>query len=138
VKPAIFLDSNVLLYSISDEASDVGKKERALALLDRDDAALSVQVLTEFYVQATRTTKRHCLSHEFAAALMRSWTRFPVQDNTVAIVNHALAIRAATRFSYWDSAIVAAACALGCTELMTEDLSSGQIVEGVRIVNPFR
>jgi len=138
VNATFFLDTNVLLYSISGEASEAAKKERALALLDRDDAGLSVQVLAEFYVQATRATRLHPVSHEVAAGLLRTWTRFAVQDNTVAIMNHALQIRVATRFSYWDSAIIAAACALGCNELMTEDLSSGRVVEGVRIINPFR
>jgi len=43
-----------------------------------------------------------------------------------------------TGFSYWDSTINAAARALGCGELYSEDMSHGQDVEGVMIVNPFR
>ena len=43
-----------------------------------------------------------------------------------------------TRFSYWDSAIIAAARALGCGELYTEDMSHGRQVDGVMIINPFR
>jgi predicted nucleic acid-binding protein len=39
---------------------------------------------------------------------------------------------------YWDSAIIAAARALGCRELYTEDMSHGRQVEGVLIINPFR
>jgi predicted nucleic acid-binding protein len=50
----------------------------------------------------------------------------------------ALEIKAAHGFSYWDSAIIAAACALGCRELYTEDLSHRREVQGVRIVDPFR
>ena len=57
---------------------------------------------------------------------------------TLAILTAALEIRAAHRFSYWDSAIIAAAQALGCQELYTEDMSHGREVEGVLIVNPFR
>jgi hypothetical protein len=34
------------------------KRDRAVALLDEDDNALSVQVPQEFYVQATRPTRR--------------------------------------------------------------------------------
>jgi predicted nucleic acid-binding protein len=41
-------------------------------------------------------------------------------------------------FSYWDSAIVAAARALGCDRLYTEDLSHGRVVEGIAIIDPFR
>ena len=40
--------------------------------------------------------------------------------------------------SYWDAAIVAAARALGCQELYSEDMSHGREVEGVTIINPFR
>ena len=57
---------------------------------------------------------------------------------TLAILTAALEIAAAHGFSYWDSAIIAAARALGCQELYTEDMSHGRQVDGVLIVNPFR
>jgi predicted nucleic acid-binding protein len=135
---AVFLDTNVLLYSISTAAEDRAKRDRALALLDRDDCVLSVQVLQEFYVQATRASRPDPLSHEIAAGLVHTWLRFQVQDNTVAILMNALEIRAAHGFSFWDSAIIAAARASGCRELHTEDLSHGRIVDGVAIINPFQ
>ena len=133
-----FLDTNILLYSISRDPAETAKRERAIALLDRDDGALSVQVLQEFYVQATRPTRPDPLPHEIAAGLIRTWTRFRIQEINLAVVLAALEIRAAHGFSYWDSAIIAAACALGCRELYTEDMSHGRVVEGVRIINPFR
>ena len=57
---------------------------------------------------------------------------------TLEILNAALEIKAAHGFSYWDCAIIAAARALGCRELYTEDMSHGREVEGVLIINPFR
>jgi len=132
------LDTNVLIYSISRDPAEATKRERALALLERDDGALSIQVLQEFYVQATRPTRPHRVPHEIAVDLLTGWSRFRVQDMTLAILNAALEIGAAHRFSYWDSAIIAAARALGCRELYTEDMSHGREVEGVLIVNPFR
>ncbi|HVA29075.1 MAG TPA: hypothetical protein VNF68_12910, partial [Candidatus Baltobacteraceae bacterium] len=57
---------------------------------------------------------------------------------TLAIVEGAFEITKTHRFSYWDSAIVAAARALGCNELCSEDLAHGREIEGVQIVNPFR
>jgi len=133
-----FLDTNILLYSISREPAEADKRARALDLIDEGDCGLSVQVLQEFYVQATRPTRRDPLRHETAAGLIETWMRFPVQDNTVAILRDALMIRARHRFSYWDSAIVAAAKSLGCRELMSEDLSDGQLIEGITLVNPFK
>lgn len=134
----VFLDTNVLIYSISCDPAEAAKRDRAIALLERDDGALSVQVLQEFYTHATRATRPHRLSHDRAAGLVKAWTRFPVQETTLALVERALQIRAAYRFSYWDSAIIAAAGALGCRELYTEDMSDGREVAGVVILNPFR
>jgi predicted nucleic acid-binding protein len=133
-----FLDTNILLYSISRDPAETAKRERAIALLERDDGALSVQVLQEFYVQATRPTRPDPLPHEIAAGLINSWTRFRVQEITLSILTWALEIKAAHGFSYWDSAIIAAARALGCRELFSEDMTHGQEVEGIIIVNPFR
>lgn len=133
----VFFDTNVLLYAVSPAAHETVKRERALQLLDRQDGALSVQVLQEFYVQATRVSSANRITHEQAQGLVETWARFKVQDNTLAVLLAALEIRARYGFSYWDSAVLAAARAAGCTELFTEDLSHGQIVEGVRIINPF-
>ncbi len=133
-----FLDTNILLYAISPHPEEAKKRARADALLEREDGALSVQVLQEFYVQATRASRAGRLPHDLAAGLVRTWCRFRVQAMTVSIVEAALEIKAAHGFSYWDSAIIAAARALGCATLYTEDLAHGRQIEGVAIVNPFR
>ncbi|WP_421994159.1 PIN domain-containing protein [Reyranella sp.] len=136
--PRRFLDTNILLYSISRDPAEAAKRERAVALLGATDLGLSAQVLQEFYVQATRPTRDDALPHEVAAGLVRAWARFPVQEISLAVVMTALEIRVSHGFSYWDSAIVAAAQALGCRELLSEDMSHGRRVGGVKIVNPFR
>jgi predicted nucleic acid-binding protein len=136
--PRHFLDTNILLYSISRHPAETSKQERAVALLEQDDGALSVQVLQEFYVQATRSTRPDPLPHEIAAGLIATWTRFRVQEITLPILTGALEIKAAHGFSYWDSAIIAAARALGCRRLFTEDMTHGREVEGVTLINPFR
>ncbi len=133
-----FLDTNILLYSISTDRDENAKREVATGLLAGRDNALSVQVLQEFYVQATRPTRRDALPHAVAAGLMRAWLRFPVQDITLAVLSGALEIKVASGLSYWDAAIVSAARALGCRELFSEDMSHGRVIEGVAIVNPFR
>ena len=133
-----FLDTNVLLYSISTDPKEREKRARAIDLLDQDDCSLSVQVLQEFYVQATRPTRPQPISHSLACAMMKTWLRFQIQQMTLPLLFHALDIKGRYGFSYWDCAIIAAAHAQGCKELYSEDLSEGQIVEGVQIVNPFR
>jgi predicted nucleic acid-binding protein len=138
VTAARFLDTNILLYSISRDPAEARKRDIAIALLDADDVVLSVQVLQEFYVQATRASRPDALPHDIAVGLIRTWLRFKVQDITLPIMLDALEIKIAHGLYYWDAAIVAAARALGCCELMSEDMTHGREVEGVRIVNPFR
>jgi predicted nucleic acid-binding protein len=133
-----FLDTNILLYSISQNPAESLKRDRAIALLADDSGALSIQVLQEFYVQATRTSRADAVSHELAAGLIEAWSRFRIQDMTLPVLHTALRIRKAHGFSFWDSAIVAAALALGCDRVYTEDLTHGQMVDGLAIVDPFR
>jgi len=134
----IFLDTNILLYSISRASGEAVKRERAITLLDRSDVALSVQVLQEFYAQATRPTRADALPHDIAAGLIKTWTRFKVQEITPPVLFGALDIKAAHGLSYWDSAIISAARAVGCDELFSEDMNHGQVIEGIVITNPFR
>jgi predicted nucleic acid-binding protein len=133
-----FIDTNVLLYSISRDPSEAPKRAIAIALLNTENIALSVQVLQEFYVQATRATRPDAIAHEIAVGLMHTWLRFKVQEITLPIMLGALEITAIYRLSYWDAAIVAAARALGCRELLSEEMSHGREIEGVTIHNPFR
>jgi predicted nucleic acid-binding protein len=133
-----FIDTNILLYSISRDPAETSKRDIAVALLDTENIALSVQVLQEFYVQATRATRPDALAHEIAVGLMRTWLRFKVQETTLPVMINALEIKVRYGLSYWDAAIVAAARALGCRELLSEDMSHGREVEGVTINNPFR
>jgi predicted nucleic acid-binding protein len=132
-----FLDTNILLYSISRDPAERPKRERAIALIEESGNALSVQVLQEFYVQSTRPTRTDALPHDLAIGLMRTWLRFPVQEITLAVMSAALGIKATFGLSYWDAAIVAAAEAMGCDEVVSEDMAHGQTIGRVTIRNPF-
>jgi predicted nucleic acid-binding protein len=138
MSPARFVDTNILLYSISRDPAEIRKREIAVGLLDSEELALSVQVLQEFYVQATRVTRVDAIDHATAAGLVGTWLRFKVQDLTLAIMLDAMKLSATHRLSYWDAAIVLAARTLGCDELLSEDLNHGERIEGVLIRNPFR
>ena len=133
-----FVDTNVLLHAVSTAPSEAAKAQRARQLLDADDLALSVQVLQEFYVQATRTDRRSRLTHEQAALLIESWLRFPIQETTVPLVQAALETKRRHRISYWDAAIIEAARFLECEILLSEDLAHGRDYDGVRVRDPFR
>lgn len=133
-----FVDTNVLLYAVSADATDVEKQKTARAILREADFALSVLVLQEFFVQATRNSRAGRLTHEQAAGLISSWTRVPIQELTVAIVVSAMAAAKRWQLSYWDAAIIESARAAGCSTVLSEDLQDGQTFDGVRVVTPFR
>jgi predicted nucleic acid-binding protein len=133
-----FVDTNVLLYSISTEPAEAAKTSTAHALMASRDLALSVQVLQEFYVQATRTNRKHPLSHDEALAYICTWRRFPIQDVTISVLDDALSIKARYQLSYWDSAIIAAAKQAQCHEILSEDMNDGQDYGGIKVLNPFK
>ena len=133
-----FVDTNILLYAVSTADDEQEKAEVARRVLDDADLGLSVQVLQEFYVQATRESKPDRLDHEQAVQLIESWLRFPAKDLDVALMQAALRTRARHRISYWDAAVVEAARALGCRQLLSEDLHDGQDFDGVIVANPFK
>ena len=133
-----FADTNVLLYAISRDPAEQDKAKRANDILAERDLALSVQVLQEFYVQATRASRPDPITHTQAVRLIESFRRFAVQDITVGVMTAALDTRTRFQLSYWDAAIVEAARAMGCTQVLSEDLNDGQDYAGVQVTNPFR
>jgi predicted nucleic acid-binding protein len=132
-----FVDTNVLLYAISRDPGESEKAERSNALLAGREVGLSVQVLQEFYVQATRETRPDRLTQQQAVELIESFLRFPVQETTTNVMRAALATRARFGISYWDAAILEAARALGCEVVLSEDLAHDTDYAGVRVENPF-
>jgi predicted nucleic acid-binding protein len=58
-----FVDTDVLLYAVSISEEESEKNRIARELLREPDLALSVQVLQEFYAQATRPSRSDPLTH---------------------------------------------------------------------------
>lgn len=135
--PTRFADTNVLLYAVSPLPEEADKRRRARDLLRRPDLAVSVQVFQEFYHQAIRPTRPGRLTHDDALAFLGTLLRFPVQDVTLDLFREAVIISHRYQLSYWDGAILAAARALGCEAVYSEDLSAQQDYDGLRVINPF-
>ena len=132
-----FVDTNILLYAVSALSEDSAKRSRALALLEEGDLALSVQVIQEFYVQATRPSRPTHLPPNRQYVFWRAIDSFPVQPVTEQVFRQAVSISRRFGLSYWDSAILAAADAMGCEITYSEDMSSEQDYDGIRVINPF-
>jgi len=129
-----FVDTNILIY----RASPAEKRKFRIAtdLCASVEFGLSTQVLQEFFVAAVHPKKLN-LSHEEAFVLLGALLDFPLHVVDRSTIMHALAIKKRYAISYWDSAAIASAKALDCSQIYTEDLNSGQEYEGVRAINPF-
>ncbi len=130
-----FLDTNILLYTLDESVAE--KFRIARQVLARRDWALSVQVLQEFYYQATRFNRKNRLSYSAATALVEDLCRFPLQPITPDLCRATIATHHRCQISYWDAAIIEAARALGCDTVLSEDLQAGQSFGGIVVVNPF-
>ncbi len=133
-----FVDTNVLLYAVSPDPGEREKASRAREILAGREIALSIQVLQEFYAQATRESRPDPLTHEQAMKLVESFLRFEVAEIGRDAMLAAMEIRRRFQISYWDAAILEAARSLACETVLSEDLSDGQDYAGVRVENPFR
>lgn len=132
-----FIDTNILLYAISNNPAEREKTAVAGRLLQDPDSVLSIQILQEFYVQATRASRPDRLPHSIAIDLIETWRRFTIVENTWAVFSSALSIKSAHTLSLWDCLVIAAAVQSECDVLYTEDLAHGSRIAGIRIVNPF-
>ena len=132
-----FVDTNVLLYRVSTDPDEADKQAISTRILEADDLFVSVQVLQEFYTQATRSSRPDALHHDEAFALIESWKRFSIQEITVQLLDAALIAKERWQLSYWDAAIIEAARFSKCATVLSEDFNAGQNYGGVTVVNPF-
>jgi predicted nucleic acid-binding protein len=59
-----------------------------------------------------------------------------VQNGSI-IIERGIDISIISQISFWDALLIAAAESSNCVELITEDLNDGQIINGIKIKNPF-
>ncbi|GAB4376045.1 MAG: PIN domain-containing protein [Calditrichia bacterium] len=132
----IFIDTNLLVYSM--DQNDPEKKEKSRQVLkkicDRYLGVLSTQVMQEFYVAATRKLGVDPL---LSKNIIRQFENFEVVTISPQLIYDAIDCSMTSRLSCWDALIVVSAESAKCRELWTEDLNPGQIIRGVKIVNPF-
>lgn len=133
----VFVDTNVLLYTIDEDPASKQKRERAQQLLLSAPWSWSVQVAAEFFVNATSPKRPFRLASSDAAELVETWLTYPTLPLTADLVRDAIAFHQRFQVSYWDAAILVAAKHLGCHTVYSEDLNPDQDYDGVRVVNPF-
>ncbi|MEM1081709.1 MAG: PIN domain-containing protein [Pseudomonadota bacterium] len=130
------IDTNVLVYAAVSDPSEADKRAAAIGIIQREDFALSAQVLQEFYVTVTRKLERP-MSPLQAMEWIEQFDAFPCMAIDAAMVKIAIEISQRYIISYWDGAIIAAALRAGAPIVYSEDLNDGQDYDGVRVINPF-
>ncbi|MCK9620974.1 MAG: PIN domain-containing protein [Methylobacter sp.] len=127
-----FLDTNVLLYLLSE---DNAKADRAEAIIAAG-GIISVQVLNEFASVAFRKLGMSYAEIRDVLATVR--TVCQAQALTADTHERGLDIAERFGFSLYDSMIVSSAVESGCTVLYSEDMQHGQEIDGQLVVaNPF-
>ena len=134
-----FVDSNILIYAHDLDAGV--KRERAVAKLrelwEFGTGRLSIQVLQEFYVNATLKLNTP-VAHSTAREIIQTYSVWIHHATTIETVTRATEISDLARISFWDALIVASAEEVDADELLSEDLSDGQSIGSIKVVNPLK
>jgi predicted nucleic acid-binding protein len=135
----VFVDTNILVYAY--DASAGAKHDVAMKIMrelwDSGRGTISMQVLQEFFVTVTSKIAKP-LDIKTARDVVRDLIKWnPILVNGDIIIN-AIDIHSASRYSFWDSLIIAAAIEAGVDTLYSEDLSDKQRIKNITIKNPFK
>lgn len=134
----VFVDTNVLVYAYDLSAGEKHEQARQLVeeLWRTRRGCISVQVLQEFFVNATRkilaplsTTTAREIVHDLA----RWKTHTPDESSVLAAID----LHEHANLSLWNAMIFRSATSLSCDTLYTEDLNAGQSYDGVVVQSPF-
>ena len=134
----VFVDSNILIYAHDADAGEKRTKsvETLRQLWDSGAGRMSVQVLQEFYVNVTKKLTTPVASST-AREVVNAYAPWIRQPTSAATVTRAIDIAALAQIQFWDALIVASAEEADATYVYSEDLNSGQIIAGVKVVNPL-
>ncbi len=132
----IFLDTNILVYSLQKYDSKLQRDARKLlkTLEDGDEGVISTQVMQEFYVVATRKLQ---VDPVLAKRIVQNFENFEIVIVTPRLVYDGIDYSVSNGLSFWDGLIIAAAHSAKCDVLWTEDLNPGQTISDIRIENPL-
>ncbi len=134
----MFVDANILVYAHDTSAGE--KHERSKSLIEdfwrRSSGCLSIQVLQEFYTAVTRKLLQP-LNPDVARQIVQDLARWMVHIPDIDDLLGASSMHQLHVISFWNAMIVRSAARMGCAAILTEGMNEGQMIDGVRIQNPF-
>ena len=136
----LFIDTNIFIYQLdtTDPRKHRIAEQIVRSALSEGNACISWQVVQECM---------NVMLRKAAVVLPPQATRsyldvvlLPLMQvvPSPAVYHRALDVQARWRFSVYDSLIIAGAMAAGCSTLLSEDLQHGQVLDGLRVVDPFK
>jgi predicted nucleic acid-binding protein len=135
----VLVDTNVLVYAY--DRSEPVKQQQALNILNhlalRGSAALSTQILAEFFVTVTRKIAEPLSVGDAYLRLenyLQSW--LVVETSGLVVLEAARGVRD-YQFNFWDAQVWAVARLNQIATIFSEDFNTSSTIEGVRFVNPF-
>lgn len=132
----VFLDTNILVYLYS--STEVEKQKIAQMCVDQlsELGWISTQVLNELNNVLYR---KFSLPYDVILSVMAEMeSYFQIAVVSPSTIRQALLLGERYHYSYFDSLMLASALELGCDVLYSEDMQSGQKIEGqLQIINPF-
>lgn len=132
-----FVDTNILIYAYDRTAER--RQERARKLLvelwQSRRGCLSIQVLQEFFVVATR--KLPGISPADLRTILADLALWHIHTPSAADVLAAVDLHQRNQISFWDAMILQSAARLGCAVVWSEDLNAGQFFGSVQVMTPF-
>jgi predicted nucleic acid-binding protein len=103
-------------------------------LFEITSGVLATQVLQAYCNVAIKKLKRP-LKH--IRAQLDLYEQFEVVLVTPAIIRAGLDLHQTRSVSFYDAIVLTSAQMAGCSVLLNEDMYAGELVGGVRVVNPF-
>ena len=134
----IFVDTNVLVYAadVSEPAKQAGSADWVAAIWRARNGRISLQVLHEYYVTATRKLSAPLTIREARQQVTDLLAWRPIA-NDESVMQEAWRLQDRYQFAWWDALILAAALQQDCRYLLTENLQAGQAIEGLTAISPF-
>lgn len=135
----IFIDSNILIYA--NDTSSQKKFEIAKNIVDdlwqSNKGVISTQVLQEFFNVITKKITQP-IPIKTAKEIIGTLLKWHVVINDGEIILSAIDLHERHQISFWDAMIVQAAINAEAHVILSEDLTHGLVIDGVKIKNPFK
>ncbi|WP_323841440.1 MULTISPECIES: PIN domain-containing protein [unclassified Moraxella] len=131
-----FIDTNILVYTVDGRFPE--KRQMALDLITNlqinQNLVISTQVLQEFYNVTTYKLKLDPVQMQNTVANL---SKLPIVLTDVSLIEQGIKVSIHHKLRLWDALMIVAGYRADCKIMYSEDLTHGQIIQGIRILNPF-